>query len=214
MRTLGGKSEHLSSGTGKRRRGRGGYLEANVSGTRCCANGKPGFAGDRELGIQIAGADGRLAARPRRKGSFAQCASPRAARRGRQGAQRDLSAITLRSGQPRSGLLGKRGAAAAGVGDSPAGWSRRPAGWLAGAGVSSQHCSVSTGPQPTRLRVGLRRRRRGFRWVLIRGPLVHHHCACVQSRDRNSLGSASRPPERKKQLRRLKKEKKKKIQKP
>lgn len=125
-----------------------------MSGTRCCANGKPGFAGDRELGIQIAGADGRLAARPRRKDSFTQCASPRAARRGRQGAQRDLSATTLRSGQPRSGLRGKRGAAAAGVGDSPAGWSRRPAGWRAGAGVSSQHCSVSRGHRPQRCEWG------------------------------------------------------------
>lgn len=75
-----------------------------MSGTRCSANGKPGFAGPGEIGIQFAGTD----ARPRRTRSFA---FPRATRRGRQGAQRDLSATTLRSGQPRSG---KRGAAPGG----------------------------------------------------------------------------------------------------
>lgn len=139
-----------------------------MSGTRRSANGTPGFAGDGELRIQIAGADCR--ARLRGAGSFALCAFPRAARRGRQGAQRGLSATTVRSGQPRSGRRGKRGAAPAGVvGGRAAGWGGQPAecragpgcrpctaasesGFGAGGGASGGASSGDLAPLPLRMR--------------------------------------------------------------
>lgn len=143
-----------------------------MPGTRCSANGRPGFAGDRELWMQVAGAGAAWLRVPEARAVWRSAHSRAllaADARGRSGVSaRPPSGARSRaqdcevSEAPRrrvSGLAGRLGSSTVGLSGCRA----------VGPGRTVVPAlQRGLGPLPTAWRIWLRRRGRGFRWGLIR----------------------------------------------
>lgn len=166
-----------------------------MPGTRCSANGRPGFAGDRELWMQVAGAGAAWLRVPEARAVWRSAHSRAllaADARGRSGVSaRPPSGARSRaqdcevSEAPRrrvSGLAGRLGPSTVGLSGCRAGPHCRSR--IAARVGAAAHSAANLASAPGA----------GFPVGPYPGTLRRSHCACVQSRDRNSLGSAYCPP--------------------